>query len=222
MEKADFVEIFHVAFPSRSPSPSFIVSHNYESILLVWFDPKILHLILLVVFRPEDRVNRLAEQLANSEGKIGEIVSISAEVMPTETHNICLISQLLVIWQLKTMGFWSISSNFGIWDSIFQTSSNFFTAMSTMLVLFYLFCDGKTEDNLSQMFNMFDMDGNKVLYEMDMDMDMNSERVLSDLAAGHVEHVEHAWMATRFCMTCHRNMRMKSLTGLDDGMAFDD
>ena len=36
------------------------------------------------------------------------------------------------------------------------------TAMSTMLVLFYLFCDGKTEDNLSQMFNMFDMDGNKV------------------------------------------------------------
>ena len=34
--------------------------------------------------------------------------------------------------------------------------------MSTMLVLFYLFCDGKTEDNLSQMFNMFDMDGNKV------------------------------------------------------------
>ena len=35
-------------------------------------------------------------------------------------------------------------------------------AMSTMLVLFYLFCDGKTEDNLGQMFNMFDMDGNKV------------------------------------------------------------
>ena len=40
--------------------------------------------------------------------------------------------------------------------------SNFLTAMSTMLVLFYLFCDGKTEDNLTQMFNMFDMDGNKV------------------------------------------------------------
>ena len=39
---------------------------------MVWFDPKILHQILLVVFRPEDRVNRLAEQLANSEGKIGE------------------------------------------------------------------------------------------------------------------------------------------------------
>ena len=36
--------------------------------------------------------------------------------------------------------------------------------MSTMLVLFYLFCDGKTEDNLSHMFNMFDMDGNKVEY----------------------------------------------------------
>jgi len=72
MDKADFVEIFHIAFPSR----------------------------------PEDRVNKLSEQLANTQGKI---------------------------------------------------------AMSTMLVLFYLFCDGKTEDNLSQMFNMFDMDGNKVI-----------------------------------------------------------
>ena len=40
--------------------------------------------------------------------------------------------------------------------------------MSTMLVLFYLFCDGKTEDNLGQMFNMFDMDGNKVLPIQDM------------------------------------------------------
>ena len=30
-----------------------------------------------LLFRPEDRVNRLAEQLANSEGKIGENVSRS-------------------------------------------------------------------------------------------------------------------------------------------------
>ena len=41
--------------------------------------------------------------------------------------------------------------------------------MSTMLVLFYLFCDGKTEDNLSQMFNMFDMDGNKVSMKLSYD-----------------------------------------------------
>jgi len=27
-------------------------------------------------------------------------------------------------------------------------------------MLIYLFCDGKTEDNLGQMFNLFDMDGN--------------------------------------------------------------
>ena len=59
--------------------------------------------------------------------------------------------------------------------------SNFLTAMSTMLVLFYLFCDGKTEDNLSQMFNMFDMDGNKVFY----DMDMNCNKVLGELGAWH-------------------------------------
>ena len=39
---------------------------------ICWFDLIQICLILLVVFRPEDRVNRLAEQLANSEGKIGE------------------------------------------------------------------------------------------------------------------------------------------------------
>jgi len=27
-------------------------------------------------------------------------------------------------------------------------------------MLIYLFCDGKTEDNLGQMFNLFDTDGN--------------------------------------------------------------
>ena len=61
--------------------------------------------------------------------------------------------------------------------------SNYFAAMSTMLVLFYLFCDGKTDDNLSQMFNMFDMDGNKVFY--DRDMDMNCNKVLGELGAWH-------------------------------------
>merc|ERR1711971_215341 len=29
-----------------------------------------------------------------------------------------------------------------------------------ILMLIYLFCDGKTEDNLGQMFNLFDEDGN--------------------------------------------------------------
>merc|ERR1719244_194975 len=32
-----------------------------------------------------------------------------------------------------------------------------------MLILFYLFCDGKTEDNLLHIFNLFDEDGNKVI-----------------------------------------------------------
>ena len=31
-----------------------------------------------------------------------------------------------------------------------------------MLILFYLFCSGKTEDNLAHIFNLFDQDGNKV------------------------------------------------------------
>jgi len=30
----------------------------------------------------------------------------------------------------------------------------------TIAMLIYLFCDGKTEDNLGQMFNLFDVDGN--------------------------------------------------------------
>ena len=31
-----------------------------------------------------------------------------------------------------------------------------------MLVLFFLFCEGKTEENLEHIFNLFDADGNKV------------------------------------------------------------
>ena len=34
--------------------------------------------------------------------------------------------------------------------------------MANMLILFYLFSDGKLEDNLVGIFNLFDADGNKV------------------------------------------------------------
>ena len=75
MEKGDFVEIFHIAFPSRSSSPLV-----HYSLLFIKKDHRQCKMIgicwwfLTSLFRPEDRVNRLAEQLANSEGKIGEIV----------------------------------------------------------------------------------------------------------------------------------------------------
>merc|ERR1712059_1754 len=64
--------------------------------------------------RPIDKVEKLAEQLANADGKI---------------------------------------------------------SMANMLILFFLFCSGKMEDNLTHIFNLFDMDGNKIitlneLYEM--------------------------------------------------------
>jgi len=36
-------------------------------------------------------------------------------------------------------------------------------SMANMLILFYLFCAGKTEDNLTGIFNLFDMDGNKII-----------------------------------------------------------
>merc|ERR1712211_229915 len=56
--------------------------------------------------RPEDKVMKLAEEMANKDGKI---------------------------------------------------------SMANMLILFYLFCSGKTEDNLVHIFNLFDTDGNKVI-----------------------------------------------------------
>merc|ERR1712241_1298184 len=34
-------------------------------------------------------------------------------------------------------------------------------SMANMLILFYLFCSGKMEDNLAGIFNLFDQDGNK-------------------------------------------------------------
>ena len=34
--------------------------------------------------------------------------------------------------------------------------------MANMLIMFYLFCSGKTEDNLAHIFSLFDQDGNKV------------------------------------------------------------
>ena len=54
MDKADFVEIFHIAFPSR-----FIYDSRW--------------IFYSVASRPEDRVNKLSEQLANTEGKIGDL-----------------------------------------------------------------------------------------------------------------------------------------------------
>merc|ERR1712080_472267 len=71
-EKADFIKMFHMAFPSR----------------------------------PEDRVLRLADEIANKDGKV---------------------------------------------------------AAANMLILFYLFCSGKLEDNLAGIFNLFDADGNKII-----------------------------------------------------------
>eukprot|EP00088_Acartia_fossae_P011942 TRINITY_DN1609_c0_g2_i1.p1 TRINITY_DN1609_c0_g2~~TRINITY_DN1609_c0_g2_i1.p1 ORF type:complete len:205 (-),score=74.37 TRINITY_DN1609_c0_g2_i1:32-610(-) len=72
MDKQDFIETFHLAFPNR----------------------------------PEDKIVKLADEIANKDGEI---------------------------------------------------------SMANMLILFYLFCSGKTEDNLAHIFNLFDQDGNKVI-----------------------------------------------------------
>jgi len=36
-------------------------------------------------------------------------------------------------------------------------------SMANMLILFFMFCSGKLEDNLAAIFNLFDADGNKIV-----------------------------------------------------------
>merc|ERR1719286_109816 len=43
------------------------------------------------------------------------------------------------------------------------TDPNGKISMANMLILFYLFCSGKQEENLTHIFNLFDTDGNKVI-----------------------------------------------------------
>merc|ERR1712154_295034 len=43
------------------------------------------------------------------------------------------------------------------------TDPNGKISMANMLILFYLFCSGKMEDNLTGIFNLFDADGNKII-----------------------------------------------------------
>merc|ERR1711892_1557225 len=58
----------------------------------------------------------------------------------------------------------------------------------TIGMLIYLFCDGKTEDNLGQMFNLFDMDGNgricneELLHLMAFFIEIGMDQGASDLA----------------------------------------
>jgi len=58
----------------------------------------------------------------------------------------------------------------------------------TIGMLIYLFCDGKTEDNLGQMFNLFDMDGNghicieELLHLMAFFIEIGMDKGASDIA----------------------------------------
>ena len=75
-------------------------------------------------------------------------------------------------------------------------------AMSTMLVLFYLFCDGKTEDNLQHMFNMFDMDGNKVIT---IDELLNMMAVFIEIGEGKNHKVDLATVMAEMFQLGDRN-----------------
>ena len=74
--------------------------------------------------------------------------------------------------------------------------------MSTMLVLFYLFCDGKTEDNLQHMFNMFDMDGNKVIT---IDELLNMMAVFIEIGEGKNHKVDLATVMAEMFQLGDRN-----------------
>merc|ERR1719222_161940 len=64
------------------------------------------------------------------------------------------------------------------------TNANGKISMANMLILFYLFCSGKMEDNLTGIFNLFDQDGNKMitLNELDEVLELN------EFKAGMIEH----------------------------------
>merc|ERR1719244_1777279 len=91
--------------------------------------------------RPKDKVEKLAEEMANKEGKI---------------------------------------------------------SMANMLILFYPFSSGKTEDNLVHIFNLFDQDGNKVIT---IDELLSLMSVFIEIGEGKNEKLE----VKEFCegMTSH-------------------
>ena len=72
--------------------------------------------------RPEEKIQKLAGNMSNQDGKICEFPDILE----------------------------------------MQIFKSYFAAMANMLILFYMFCGGKLEDNLVGIFNLFDADGNKV------------------------------------------------------------
>merc|ERR1712110_495786 len=78
------------------------------------------------------------------------------------------------------------------------TNANGKISMANMMILFYLFCSGKMEDNLTGIFNLFDQDGNKIitlneLYELMsvfIEIAEGKENNL-DLAKVMAEMIEH-------------------------------
>merc|ERR1712134_156542 len=71
-------------------------------------------------------------------------------------------------------------------------------SMANMLILFYLFCSGKMEDNLVHIFNLFDQDGNKVIT---IDELLSLMSVFIEIGEGKNEKLE----VKKFCecMTSH-------------------
>merc|ERR1712198_373482 len=60
-------------------------------------------------------------------------------------------------------------------------------SMANMLILFYLFCSGKLEDNLTHIFNLFDQDGNKVIT---IDELLNLMSVFIEIGEGKSQKLE--------------------------------
>merc|ERR1711887_389883 len=72
-------------------------------------------------------------------------------------------------------------------------------SMANMMILFFLFCSGKTEDNLAHIFNLFDQDGNKVITIDELlnlmsemyrkgDADKNEKLELNEFVEGMMSH----------------------------------
>jgi len=89
-------------------------------------------------------------------------------------------------------------------------------SMANMMILFYMFCSGKTETNLEGMFNLFDKDGNKQIC-MDELFEMMGEFI--HIAEGKENAVDLAkTMAEMFKVADKNKDEVLSLKEFQQGM----
>merc|ERR1712012_734402 len=87
--------------------------------------------------------------------------------------------------------------------------------LHTIGMLLYLFCDGKTEDNLGQMFNLFDEDGNGSINVEEL---LNMMAFFIEIGGYFIYELKSMLFAyIKFCIETSRSAPIVSMTGADAG-----